>query len=160
MCLSKKIAILAISLMALASAGCTTSLTSDSYSRGQARTAMEVQMGVIEYVRDVKIEGTASGSGASVGSSAGGLIGAIGGSNTGSGKGSWVGSIVGAVAGGIAGHALEQKATEKDGVEVTVRMEGGKLLAVTQEKDSKEIFAVGDKVRILNGGGVTRVTKL
>ena len=160
MCLSKKIAILAISLMALVSAGCTTSLTSDSYSRAQTRGAMEVQMGVIEHVRDVKIEGTASGTGASVGSSAGGLIGAIGGSNAGSGKGSWVGSIVGAVAGGVAGHALEQKATEKDGVEVTIRMEGGKLIAVTQEKDPKEIFAVGDKVRILNGGGVTRVTKL
>jgi outer membrane lipoprotein SlyB len=39
-------------------------------------------------------------------------------------------------------------------------MDGGKLIAVTQEKDPKEIFAVGDKVHILNGGGVTRVTKL
>jgi outer membrane lipoprotein SlyB len=158
--INNKITMLFISLAVLISAGCANSLTSDSYSRAQTRGAMEVQMGVIEYVREVKIEGTASGTGASVGSSAGGLIGLIGGSNTGNGKGSLVGSIVGAVAGGIAGHVLEQKATEKDGIEVTVRMDGGKLIAVTQEKDPKEVFAVGDKVHILNGGGVTRVTKL
>jgi len=40
---------------------------------------------------------------------------------------------------------------------VMVRLENGKLIAITQEKD--EEFRVGDQVRILSGQGATRVTR-
>ena len=63
----------------------------------------------------------------------------------------------GAVVGAIAGSAIEKNANDRKGVEVTVRLEGGKLIAITQEKD--EEFRVGDRVRILSGQGATRVSR-
>ncbi len=138
--------------------GCASRLTSDGYARAQAQQVMEIERGVIESLRDVRIEGTASGHGASVGSSAGAIIGGIGANTIGSGRGSWIASALGAVAGGLAGAAAEEAVTTRAGVELTVKLNSGRLLAVTQEKDEKEIFVRGDKVRVLTGGGVTRVT--
>lgn len=151
--------LLVAAMAAVLLSGCASSLTSSAYSRGQVRQAMSVSVGTVENIRAVKIEGTSSGQGLSVGSTAGGVIGAIAGSNLGGGKGSWIASVLGAVAGGVAGAAVEQGVTAKDGIEVTVRLEGGRLIAVTQEADPKESFAVGDKVQVLDGGGVTRVIK-
>ena len=45
--------------------------------------------------------------------------------------------------------------TKKQGLEITVRYDNGTLGAITQEAD--ESFNVGDRVRVLSGGGVTRV---
>ena len=53
---------------------------------------------------------------------------------------------------------IEKANNDRRGVEVTVKLEGGKLVAITQEKD--EEFRVGDRVRILSGNGATRVTKM
>jgi outer membrane lipoprotein SlyB len=60
------------------------------------------------------------------------------------------------VAGGVAGSALEEGVMSKDGLEITVKLDGGRMIAVTQEAD--EQFRVGERVRVLSGGGVTRVT--
>jgi outer membrane lipoprotein SlyB len=87
---------------------------------------------------------------------AGGVIGGIAGSNVGQGKGSTVGSVLGAVLGGVAGQAIEEKATKKDGLEITIKLDSGKIIAVTQEADDQ--FRVGERVRILSGNGVTRVS--
>jgi outer membrane lipoprotein SlyB len=86
----------------------------------------------------------------------GAVVGGIAGSTIGGGRGSTVASVLGAVVGGIAGQAIEDKNTRKDGLEITVRLEGGKLTAITQEAD--EQFRPGDRVRILSGNGATRVT--
>ena len=111
-------------------------------------------MGVVENVRDVAIDARDTGTG----TLAGAAIGGIAGSTLGGGyKANAAGSIAGAVIGGIIGNAVEKDANDRKGVEVTVRLEGGKLIAVTQEKD--EEFRVGDKVRILSGQGATRVTR-
>jgi outer membrane lipoprotein SlyB len=56
----------------------------------------------------------------------------------------------------VAGNAIERKVTEKKGIEVTVRLENGELRAITQEAD--EEFRPGERVRLLSGGGTTRVT--
>src|SRR3989344_1416008 len=122
------------------------------YERGQTRGVQEVQMGVVESVREVKIEGTKSG----VGSTAGAVVGGVAGSEGGHGKGAVVGSVLGAVVGGVAGAAVEEGTTRQKGVEITVKLDGGRMIAVTQAAD--EEFKVGDRVRILFGGGVTRVT--
>ncbi len=132
--------------------GCAGSQSGSSYSRSQTRGEMNVRTGVVESVRIVNIEGSQSGTG----SVAGAVIGGIAGSNIGGGKGSAVASVLGAVLGGVAGHAVEEKTTRKDGIEITVRLEGGKLVAVTQEAD--EQFRPGERVRILSGSGATRVT--
>ena len=133
-------------------AGCAGGLGGGDYERGQTRGVQEVQMGVVESVREVKLEGTKSG----VGTLAGSVVGGVAGSEIGGGKGSIVGSVLGAVAGGVAGAAVEEGTTRQKGVEITVKLDGGRMIAITQAAD--EEFKVGDRVRILSGGGVTRVT--
>jgi outer membrane lipoprotein SlyB len=65
--------------------------------------------------------------------------------------------VLGAVAGGIAGAAIEEGVTRKKGLEITVQLESGRTLAITQEAD--EAFNPGERVRVLYGpGGSTRVT--
>lgn len=148
--LVKLIAVAAASVAVLG--GCASSMSGGAYSRGQTRQVQEVQMGVVESVRQVKIEGTKS----PVGTGAGAVIGGIAGSNIGAGKGSTVGTILGAVAGGVAGSAIEEGVMSKDGLEITVKLDNGRMIAITQEAD--EQFRVGERVRVLSGGGVTRVT--
>ena len=132
--------------------GCASSQSGSSYSRTQTRGEMTVRMGVVESVRQVTIEG----SNTPVGTIAGGVVGGIAGSNIGGGRGSTVGSVLGAVAGGVAGSALEERTTKKHGLEITVKLDGGQYLAITQEAD--EQFRPGERVRVLSGQGVTRVS--
>ncbi len=140
-------------LIPIALAGCAGGKGSDDYVRGETRRAYEVKMGVVEHVRAVKLEGTASG----VGTAAGGAIGGIAGSSAGSGKGSAVAAILGAVVGGLTGAATEEVATRKAGQEITVRLDSGRTIAVVQE-DTGEKFAPGDRIRLLESGGQARVT--
>jgi outer membrane lipoprotein SlyB len=113
---------------------------------------MHVRMGVVESVRQVTIEGTQSGAG----TLAGGVVGGVAGSEIGHGKGSTVGAVLGAVLGGVAGQAIEEKVSKKEGMEITIRLESGQIIAVTQEAD--EQFRAGDRVRVLSGSGTTRVS--
>jgi outer membrane lipoprotein SlyB len=142
----------AATIAALVLAGCAGSQSGSAYSRSQTRGEMTVRMGVVESVRSVTIEGSHSG----VGAVAGGAIGGIAGSNIGQGRGSTVGSILGAVAGGLAGQAIEERTSKKDGLEITIKLDSGQIIAVTQEAD--EAFRAGDRVRVLSGSGATRVS--
>jgi outer membrane lipoprotein SlyB len=135
-------------------AGCASGLGSGDYERREARRVQEVRMGVVESVRAVKLEGTDSG----VGTVAGGVVGGVAGSNVGGGKGAAIGAVLGAVAGGIAGKATEEVATRKPGIEITVRLDSGRTIAVVQE-DTGEAFNRGDRVRMLESGGQARITR-
>ena len=132
--------------------GCAGSQSGSAYSRSQTRGEMNVRMGVVESVRQVAIEGTQSG----VGAAAGGVIGGVAGSDIGHGKGSTVGAVLGAVLGGVAGQAIEERASKKDGLEITIKLDSGQIIAVTQEADDQ--FHAGERVRVLSGSGVTRVS--
>ncbi len=143
-----------ILLIPAALAGCASGRGGDDYERAEARRVYEVKLGVVEYVREVKLEGTESG----IGAAAGGVVGGIAGSSAGSGKGSAVGAVLGAVVGGLAGAAGEEATTRKKGVEVTVRLESGRTIAVVQE-DHGEKFVVGERVRILESGNQARVSR-
>jgi outer membrane lipoprotein SlyB len=133
-------------------AGCAASQSGSAYSRTQARQAQDVEMGVVESVREVQIEGTKT----PIGAGAGAVVGGVAGSTVGGGRGSAVAAVLGAVGGGLAGAAIEEGVTRKKGLEITVRLDSGKMIAVTQEAD--EAFAPGERVRILSGGGVVRVS--
>ena len=146
------IRLLAISLVSVLLAACASSNSGSVYSRDEARKVQTVKTGVIESVRQVKLEGTKS----PVGTIAGGAVGGIAGSSVGNGKGSAIAAVIGAVAGGLAGSALEEGVTRKDGVELTVKLDGGGLIAIVQEAD--EVFAPGEEGRILESGGVSRVS--
>ena len=139
-------------LTSLILAGCARSKSGDVYSRDPARREMLVRTGVVESVREVTMEGTNSGAGTFVGAAVGGVAG----STVGGGRGQIVGAIIGALLGGLAGSAIEENATKKNALEITVNLDGGMLVAVVQEMG--EIFYPGERVRILSGDGSTRVT--
>ncbi len=144
---------MAISLLiAMTMAGCASSKSGDVYTRDQARREMNVRTGVVESVREVAMEGTKSGTG----TLAGAAVGGVAGSSMGGGKGHIIGAIVGAVAGGLAGSAIEENVTKKNALEITVRLDGGNMIAVVQEMG--ENFHPGERVRVLSGSGSTRVT--
>lgn len=135
--------------------GCVSSKAGDVYSRDQARTEQSVRMGTIEAVREVQIEGTKSG----LGAVAGGVTGGIAASTIGHGTGSAVAAAVGAIAGGFAGAAAEEGITRNSGVELTVKLDSGQMIAVVQGVDTNTTFQPGDRVRVLSGQGVTRVSR-
>ncbi len=132
--------------------GCASTSSGSVYSGAQARQEQTVRMGVVESVRQVSLEGSKSG----IGAVAGGIVGGVAGSNVGRGKGSTIGSVLGAVAGGVAGNIIEEGTTRKQGLEITVKLDNGELRAITQEAD--EAFRPGERVRLISGGGVTRVS--
>lgn len=132
--------------------GCASGTGGKDYSREQTRAVQEVQMGIVESVREVNIEGTKT----PIGAGAGAVVGGVAGSTVGGGRGSVVGATVGAVLGGLGGAATEEAVTRQRGVEITVRLDSGRMIAVTQAAD--EEFRAGDRVRVLSGGGTTRVS--
>lgn len=139
-------------LLTLLLPACATSKAGDVYTREQTRQTQTVKTGTVESVRTVRIEGTKSG----VGAATGAVVGGIAGSELGEGKGELLGAVVGAVAGGLAGAAVEEAITRTEGVEITVRLDSGELVTVAQE--GTETFQPGEYVRILQSGGVTRVS--
>ncbi len=145
--------LLVVALMgAVLVSACVSSLSGSAYSRKQARTVQRVETGVVEHVRVVVIEGTKSGVGAAVGT----VVGGIAGSEVGTGKGRHIATVLGSAGGGLAGAAAEEAITRQKGLEITVQLDNGRLIAVTQAAD--EVFKVGERVRVLSGRGVTRVT--
>jgi outer membrane lipoprotein SlyB len=147
---------LGIALMAtalLGVTGCAAPPRGGADYRGyETRTEQTVRFGVVESVRAVRINPTDTG----VGTTSGAVLGGIAGSTVGHGRGSVAGAVAGAVVGGIIGSAVERDANDRQGIEITVMLDGGKYIAVVQEAD--ETFRVGDRVRILSGRGSTRVS--
>jgi outer membrane lipoprotein SlyB len=131
---------------------CASSNSGDVYSRDEARKIQTIRKGVVESVRTVKLEGTKT----PVGTAAGAVIGGVAGSTIGDGKGSAIAAVIGAVAGGLLGSAAEEGLTRKDAFEITVKLENGSLVAIVQEATEK--FAPGDNVRLVENGGITRVS--
>lgn len=147
--LTRSIILLVLATMLTA---CASSNSGSVYSRDEARRVQTVKLGVVESVRQVKLEGTKS----PVGTVAGAAVGGVAGSSIGNGRGSTIAAVIGAVVGGIAGSAAEEGLTRKDGLEITVKLDSGNMVAVVQEAD--EPFSPGDKVRLLENGGTTRVS--
>lgn len=144
--------LIAIGLLSVFLAACASSNSGSVYSREEARKVQTVRTGTVESVRQVKLEGTKT----PIGTVAGGAIGGIAGSSVGGGRGSTIAAVLGAVVGGIAGSAAEEMATRKDALEITVKLDGGGLLAIVQEAD--EPFSAGQRVRLIENGGTTRVS--
>jgi outer membrane lipoprotein SlyB len=131
---------------------CASSNSGSVYSRDEARKVQTVKMGVVESVRTVKLEGTKS----PVGTAGGAVVGGVAGSTLGGGKGQAIATVLGAIVGGLAGSAAEEGLTRKDGLEITVKLDSGTMIAIVQEADDQ--FQPGERVRILESGGTTRVS--
>ena len=141
-----------IMILAAVLGACASSNSGSVYKRGEERTVQTGKMGVVESARLVKLEGTKT----PIGTGAGAVVGGVAGSTLGGGRGQVITTVLGALAGGLAGSAAEEGLTRKDGVEITVKLDSGNMIAVVQEAD--EEFNPGDKVRVLEANGVTRVS--
>jgi outer membrane lipoprotein SlyB len=134
---------------------CASGKSGDVYTRDQVRQVQTYKVGVIDSIRDVRIEGTKS----QVGTTAGTLIGGIAGSGASQGKTGQVVGVIGAVVGGLVGAAAEEGYTRENGFEFAITLEDGSHISVVQEKAvNDETFKAGDKVRVIENAGVTRVT--
>ncbi|HLP99083.1 MAG TPA: hypothetical protein VK149_11600 [Sideroxyarcus sp.] len=146
--------ILPIAVVLLLSA-CASGKGGDVYTRDQVRQVQHFKVGVVESVHKVRIEGTQS----QIGTTAGTIVGGIAGSGASKGKTGEVAAVLGAVVGGVVGAAAEEGYTREDGVEIAIKLEDGNYISVVQTVGDHEEIKAGDKVRVIESDGVTRVTK-
>lgn len=139
-------------LLVLAVTGCTLPSSRRTIRSSQANVAQRVNTGVVTSAREVNIEGQRS----QLGLYGGGLVGAAAGSGVGRGVGNALATAGGALGGAIVGQAVEESVTRKRAQEITIRMDDGDTMVVTQAVDGG-LFQDGDRVRLLQGGGEARV---
>ena len=142
----------AAALAALALGGCAYHGGPDYYRGYETRAEQTIRFGVVEAIRDVRIQYGETG----LGAASGAMIGSIAGSHAGRGHGHLAGAIGGMILGGIIGQEIERSGNERRGVELTVLLDSGRHIAVVQPDD--EAFRPGDRVRVLSGRGATRIT--
>ncbi|MHB8354117.1 MAG: outer membrane lipoprotein, partial [Burkholderiales bacterium] len=143
-------------LSVLAVSGCTTpGVGGSDYTYSQVRGEQSVRLGTVESIRKVRIQSSEPGA---LGMLAGAVGGAALGHTMGQGTGNAASTILGTIAGAAAGDALQNTEGTQEGLEITVRLDSGYVIAVTQGAD--EQFRVGDRVQVLGGAGATRVTRL
>lgn len=134
--------------------GCATQSSSSAvYKSSETQREQSVRMATVEAVRKVMIQRDSKG----VGVLGGAVVGGIAGSTVGGGKGADIGTVLGAIGGMVAGQAIENQANQREGLEITVKYDNGDTRIIVQEADVD--VKPGDRVRIVSGGGVTRVSK-
>ncbi|PSV99444.1 glycine zipper 2TM domain-containing protein [Photobacterium lipolyticum] len=148
-----------LSLMLLLSifvfAGCSSNPYGDSYGVKDTRQIQRVRYGTIMKAEPVTIEG--EGGGKLVGAVAGAAVGGILGSKIGGGSGSDIAAIGGGVLGGVAGSKAADAATRRNGVNLTIKMDNGEVIAIVQEANPNMIFQIGQKVQVNIDGNQARV---
>ena len=74
----------------------------------------------------------------------------------GGGSGRVVGAIAGALAGAVIGNTVEQRVRRSEGVELIVRLDSGRQIAVVQELDFP--YRPGTRVNLISHGNDLRVS--
>ena len=145
---------LSIGLVCFSLTGCVSGLEGSSYSRSEARQIQQVEFGAVLSTKPVIIEGQRT----DWGELSGVIIGGIAGSSVGEGKGQQIATTLGAIGGAVAASVVEEKATRVQGLELTVKMDSGKILSIVQEVDEINQFQKGQRVRVLMQGSLARVS--
>ena len=115
----------------------------------------EVRYGRVTQIQDVALDGDKKlGVGAVLGAVAGGILG----NQIGGGTGKTVATVAGAVAGGYAGSAVQGKMDKKPGQQITVTLDNGATVGITQPPVPG--LRLGDRVRIDGGGEDARVIRM
>lgn len=147
------LALAAVAASAATLAGCAhQSASSSVYTYSQAQREQIVRVGSVEAVRPIVIQRDRS---TGVGMVAGGALGGIAGNTIGGGSGRALATVGGALLGGLAGEAVEHGTGRRQGLEITVRLDNGETRVIAQEADVP--IGVGQRVRVVSGGGPTRV---
>jgi outer membrane lipoprotein SlyB len=133
-------------------AACTPQQNANVLPANQALTTSTVSFGTIVSSRAVQLQG-GQGSQAA-GAILGGLAGAALGQEVGGGTGKVIATGVGATAGAAAGVQAGKTVAGRQSIEWTVRLENGGTIAVVQ---GDPVFAIGQRVQVITGGGTTRL---
>lgn len=137
--------LLAASFMVFTLAGCTPSISPDTYGAYNGNQVCPVVKGVVKSVRMVKMEGTSSG----VGTFGGAAAGAIAGSAIGGGRGSLLAALGGGLLGAGIGNVAEKRLTCQNGLEYVIRTRDGQLVSIVQGLNPQ--FQPGQHVMIMYG---------
>tara|TARA_B100000609_G_C17134530_1_gene392114 strand:- start:528 stop:929 length:402 start_codon:yes stop_codon:yes gene_type:complete len=128
------------------------SLSPEVVRKSDAQKQQYVTIGTIIDVTNVVIEGDRE-----AGSAAGALIGASAGRNiTDSEPESDIATIIGGLAGSAVGAEIGSRLTKKDGVELLIETNGGRMVSIIQEV-GKYNYVPDQKVRIIKRNGKSRV---
>lgn len=130
-------------IIMILAAGC----AQTTYTQGER----SVRFGKITGLEEVTLEGRELGLGTIVG----GIAGGYGANNIGKGKGQDVATIAGAIAGAVAGNMIENRLTQKNGQLVTVHLNDGSTVEITQPTNLN--LSIGASVRVVGSGRNTRV---
>jgi outer membrane lipoprotein SlyB len=106
--------------------------------------------GVIESIKTIETKGEGTG----LGAVAGGVAGAVVGNQFGNGNGRTAMTVAGAAGGAYAGNEIEKHVKRTVKYQINVRMEDGTIRTTSQ--DTQPGFAVGEKVKIIDGAIVAR----
>ncbi len=159
----RKLMILLALMGVVVVAGCASNLGGSSYYRGEARVIQRVRLGTLVAVRFVTLSGgQARGqiTNGDIGTVVGGVAGGIAGSAIGGGRGAALATVGGVVLGAIAGHAIGHSTGKVPGVQLTVRLDSGRLVAIVQQQGHTS-WASGERVQVLySPDGIVRVQPL
>ena len=101
--------------------------------------------GQVQRIETIYVTGESNGTGAVLG----GIVGGVLGNQVGKGDGKKAATVAGVVGGAVAGNAIEKRTTKQD-FRITVRMDDGRVLALTQGNISPNLRE-GSYVRVANG---------
>ena len=144
---------LALSFLLLSVVSCVNySYTPDVVSRSDAQKQKYVVLGTVKDITAVTSEGDRD-----AGAAAGALIGGVAGKNvTESETESDIASLVGGLVGSAIGSEVGSKLTKKDGIELLIETDAGKLISIIQEISSYN-YSKNQRVRIIKRNGKSRV---
>lgn len=149
-------AVAAVIASAAVLAGCAhESASSSVYTYGQAQREQVVRLGTVQSVRPVTIrQDRTSGAGVA----AGGALGGVAASSIGGGRGRTLATISGGLLGAYAGDQIEHVARNTRGLEIVILLDNGETRVVAQADDVQ--IGVGQRVRLISGGGPARVVPM
>lgn len=128
-----------------------------TYTGTATRAEQQVSYGTVVSLAAAKVVPSQNEQTLSTG--IGAVAGGIAGSAAGGGRGQALTTLAGAVLGGIAGNAAGKAMGTAQGVTITVKLDGGRTVAITQGVDPNVIFQVGQRVEVLENpaDGTARV---
>ncbi|CAE6896013.1 Outer membrane lipoprotein [Vibrio sp. B1FLJ16] len=127
----------------------------DAYGSADTRKVQQVYYGTVVKAEPVTIDASTQAN--AIGTVAGAAIGGILGSGVGGGSGSDIAAIGGGLLGGYLGSKTAEETAKRNGVNLTIKLEDGKMIAIVQEANPNMIFQPGQAVQINMYGSEARV---
>jgi outer membrane lipoprotein SlyB len=139
-----------VSLSAFGILGCTFPSNGTVVPQSQAQVMHSLEKGTVLAVKEVVLEGDRS----ALGRWGGGAVGAAASAPDGriDDTGGRLATAAGGVAGAIAGEAVEEAVTRVPAQEITIQLDSGRTVMITQEA-TDGLFRQGDRVQVAHGRG-------